>query len=96
MKFEKGNKASKGRPKGTKNKKTQILEGFIHSILDGGAEKFHNEVMKLEGKDFINAYKDLLEYGMSKLARKEVTTNIQTDYKPPNIIIDGNELTIKR
>lgn len=96
MPFEKGNKASNGRPKGAKSKKTLILEGFIHSILEGGAEKFHNEVMKLKGKDFINAYKDLLEYGMPKLARKEVTTNIETNYKPPNIIIDGNELTIKR
>lgn len=72
MPFEKGNKASNGRPKGAKSKKTLILEGFIHSILEGGAEKFHNEVMKLKGKDFINAYKDLLEYGMPKLARKEL------------------------
>lgn len=71
MPFEKGNKASNGRPKGAKSKKTLILEGFIHSILEGGAQKFHDEVMKLEGKDFINAYKDLLEYGMPKLARIE-------------------------
>lgn len=72
MPFEKGNKASNGRPKGAKSKKTLILEGFIHSILEGGAEKFHDEVMKLKGKDFINVYKDLIEYGLPKLARKEL------------------------
>lgn len=62
-----------GRPKGSITRKTAILTTFCDSILTGGGEKFKTELMKLEGKEYVQAYLSLLEYSMPKMARVEHT-----------------------
>jgi len=62
-----------GRPKGAKNKKTIQWEVFSEYCLNGGLEKLEKELNKLKGKDYVNAYFQLLEYHKPKLARTEVT-----------------------
>lgn len=68
--FKNGNK---GKPKGAINKKTLILESFAKTIVEGGMEKFEQELHKLSGKEFVNAYMTLFEFVKPKLARTELT-----------------------
>jgi hypothetical protein len=69
MPFEKGKKKTGGKQAGAKNKKTLILDSFAKSVVDGGMEKFHTELNKLQGKDYVNAYLSLFEYVKPKLSR---------------------------
>ena len=75
MKFEEGHSKIGGRSKGTKNKKTLLLESFAKTIVEDGMEKFQEELMKLRGKSFITAYLDLLEYVKPKLQRSSIDIN---------------------
>jgi len=77
MPFQKGKPKTGGKIKGQKNKNTLILETFAESIITGGMEKFQEELNKLSGKPYIDAYSSFFEYVKPKLARTELTT-------PPN------------
>lgn len=72
MRFEKGNKSGKGRPKGFKNKKTLLLENFVEVIVKEGMNKFRKELNTLTGKDYVQAYTTFLEYHKPKLSRSTV------------------------
>jgi len=74
MPFKKGVTTNpEGRPKGAKGKKTVQWEVFSEYCLNGGLEKLETEIKSLEGKDYVNAMFQLLEYHKPKLARTEVT-----------------------
>ncbi len=73
MPFEKGKEKTGGRNQGVVNKKTEQWDIFATWCLEGGLEKFQEEMDKLSGKDFIKAYTDLLEYHKPKQARIEHT-----------------------
>lgn len=62
-----------GRKKNSKNKKTLILNTFAQSIVEGGMDKFKEELDKLTGKEYIHAFMTLFEYVKPKLARTEMT-----------------------
>jgi len=64
-------KKTGGRHSGTRNKNTLILETFAETIAKGGMEKFQQELDKLSGKDYINAYLTVFEFVKPKLARTE-------------------------
>jgi len=66
---------AKGRPKGTPNRKTLVLETFCTDIIEGGMERFNaslQELAKESPEKYINAYLSLLEYVKPKLARQDV------------------------
>ena len=65
-----GQKSSR---KGIQGKKNLQWDIFAQWCLEGGLEKFQKEMNKLKGKDFINAYTQLLEYHKPKQARIEHT-----------------------
>ena len=69
MPFEKGHKGYK--PKGSKAKKTLQWEALGEAIRNEHTEKFNQELAKLEGKDFIQAYSNVLEYFEPKKQRIE-------------------------
>lgn len=69
--FKKGHNLATGRPKGSKNVKTQQWEGLGDYITRIGADKFLYELQILEGKEYIDMYTKILEYFKPKLARKE-------------------------
>lgn len=71
--YKKGNKFGEGRPHGAKNKKTVQWEIFSEYCMNGGLERFQDELEKLEKKDFVNAFLTLLEFHKPKLARTELT-----------------------
>jgi len=62
-----------GRTKGTVNKKTTQWETFAKWFMTTGMSKLEREMGKLEGKDYVNTVKDLLEYFKPKLNRTELT-----------------------
>lgn len=81
MPFQKGKIKDTGRTKGTKNKKTLVLDSFCQVIIDGGIEKFQKELKQLDGKDYINAYLQLLEYVKPKLSRAEIKADVKAQVK---------------
>ena len=80
MAFKKGNKKIGGRKKGEANKKTLILDSFAKSVIDGGMEKFNEELNKLTGATYVNAFMSLFEYVKPKLSRMEATVENKNNY----------------
>ena len=72
MPFKSGNKLG-GRKHGAVNKKTKQWEVFCAYCLDGGLKKFQKELNKLEGKQFVESFTNLLEFHKPKLSRAELT-----------------------
>ena len=72
-KFKEGEKRpeSAGRKKGSKNKKTLMIQAFVESVVNKRHDKFLQELDKLKAKDFVNAYMNLLEFVQPKLQRIE-------------------------
>lgn len=83
MTFEKGNTHSTGRPKGSKDKKTEQWEIFSKWFMEGGIERLEKEMKTLDPKEFITTMKDLLEYFRPKLARTEHSGPDGKDLFPP-------------
>lgn len=96
MPFKKGQSGNpKGMPKGTKNKKTLQWEIFNEYILNGGLEKYQQEMDKLKGKEYITAFQNGLEYHKPKQARTEVIGDPTKPLVVTTIKLDDNtELTI--
>jgi hypothetical protein len=95
-KFKKGVSANPaGRAKGSVTKKTAIVQSFTDTMLSGGADKFKRELMKLKGRDYVNAFMTLLEYSLPKKQRMEHT---DADGGPVKIhqvfVIAGKEIVL--
>lgn len=67
-----------GRPSGTKNKKTLEWEALGEAITSKHAERLNIELAKLEGKEFIQSYAQILEYFKPKLQRTELKSENKT------------------
>jgi hypothetical protein len=72
-KFSKGHKKTGGKRKGTRNKKTLMLDNFAKVCVEGGMERFKTELMKLKGGNYVKNFMALLEFVQPKLARTEHT-----------------------
>ncbi len=57
-----------GRGKGTPNKITSDLKGWVAQILDGGRERFEASLNGLEPQEYIRVYTGLLNYVLPKQA----------------------------
>ena len=51
MGFEKGNRLSKGRPKGSKSKSTEQIKNALQALLHKSLPKLEEDLMSLEPKD---------------------------------------------
>ena len=71
--FQKGNKLSLGRPKGSKDVKTEQWSLLGEYITQQGADRYMNALIALEDKDYVDKFEKILEYFKPKLARSEVT-----------------------
>jgi hypothetical protein len=67
-KFKAGNS---GKPKGAISEKTKFWNQLKDWMTEDGADKFKVEMERLEGKDYIQAYNQALEYFKPKLARTD-------------------------
>lgn len=73
-------KKTGGRKKGAVNTKTAQWEIFSKYCLSGGLKKFRTELERLEGKDYVTAFTNLLEFHKPKLARSEGNQNVTISY----------------
>jgi len=87
MGFQKGNKLA-GRRENIPNKRTEQWEVFSQYCLNGGLERFEQELNTLEGKDFVNAFTLLLEFHKPKLARTDV--NVKGEITEIKVIRGSN------
>jgi hypothetical protein len=88
-KFEKGKSGNPaGKPKGAVSEKTKFWKDLKEFMVNEGAEKYQQELMKLEGKEFINAFALLLEYFEPKLTRAELKHDLRD--------VEGLSLTINK
>jgi len=75
-KFEKGNP---GKPKGAKNKSTQLMRDRIQSLFDDNFEKIQEDLESLEAKDRLKFLTDLIPYLMPKLQSTTHSQSIDLD-----------------
>jgi len=75
-KFTKGNP---GKPPGAKNKKSILWDQLGDFFVNEGAERFITEIRTLEGKDYVNAYSQLVEFFKPKLSRVETTDDLSRE-----------------
>ena len=84
----------KGRPTGSINKLCKPLRQSITEFLENNFDDVVSEWSKLEGKDKLNFYRDLLKFAVPTLQATEFKTDFEkmTDEQLDKII---NELTSK-
>ncbi len=85
---------SNGRPTGSINKLCKPLRQSITEFLENNFAEVVSEWSKLEGKDKLNFYRDLLKFAVPTLQATEFKTDFEkmTDEQLDKII---NELTSK-
>lgn len=88
MAFSQGKNKTGGRKAGIKNKHTLLLENFAQTITENGMVRFQEELDKLTGKDYINAYMALFDFVKPKLSRVEVKDETPKDYRPQIIMFN--------
>ena len=82
MPFKKGHTGNwGGRPKGSKNKKGELLEYVINHLTDSGYNKFNEELNKLEGKKYLEVMIQLIKLSkpqkaVSKIKAQEYLTEL--------------------
>jgi len=87
MGFKKGQSGNpKGRPIGASDKNKSKIREIIGSALDDNAERVKEELLALSGKDFLNFYIKLLEFGLPKLQRQTIEIDQETIVRTFNII----------
>lgn len=80
MTFKKGNKLGKGRPKGSKDQKTQDWHNIGEYLITKGAARYVEELQAAEGKEFMERFEKILEYFKPKLARTELSNEEGKDF----------------
>lgn len=91
MPFEKGNKLSKGRPKGSVNRSTEQAKLSIARIANYGLDNFKEDLDKIREKDPVEAAKlsmRLLEYIVPK--QKSVEMRAEIDQRIQQITVNIN------
>jgi len=58
-----------GKKKGTLNEKTKFWNELKDFVTSEGAQRFRDELNKLEGKEYIKAYAMILEFFAPKLQK---------------------------
>jgi hypothetical protein len=91
-KFNTGNRAGKGRPKGSPNKVTATAKEFLQMLSDELRETILNDISQLEPLDRVKVFIQLQEFLIPKLARKQIEP-IGEDNKIEYIInvVEGKE-----
>ena len=80
MPFAKGNKLSKGRPRGKLNRSTEQAKLTLARIADEGLDNLKKDLQEIREKDPIKAaelYLKILEYIIPKQQRVEVRGEIE-------------------
>lgn len=68
-----------GKPKGAKSRKVEQWDKLSGYLLNSGAERFKKELIKLKGKEFVDAYNKTMEYFKPKLSRQQLEHSGEID-----------------
>jgi arginine utilization protein RocB len=80
MAFEKGNKLSKGRPKGALNRSTEMIKLSVARAVDNTLSTLTKDLEDIKKKDpqaAIELAFKLLEYTIPKLSRTEMRAEVE-------------------
>jgi hypothetical protein len=80
MGFEKGNKLSKGRPKGALNRSTEMIKLSVARAVDNTLSTLTKDLEEIKKKDpqaAIELAFKLLEYTIPKLSRTEMKAEVE-------------------
>ena len=80
MAFEKGNKLSKGRPKGAVNRSTEMMKVTIARAIDNTLNTLSSDLEKIKKKDPERAIElalKLMEFTLPKLSRTELKAEVE-------------------
>jgi len=80
MAFEKGNKLSKGRPKGAVNRSTEMMKVTIARAVDNTLNTLSADLEKIKKKDPERAIElalKLMEFTLPKLSRTEMKAEVE-------------------
>lgn len=76
MPFKKGESGNpKGRKIGSENKDKKKLRESLTLLVNDNYGKFKRELNKLQGKDFLDRFINILEYTTPKLNRTDLTND---------------------
>jgi len=93
MPFTKGNKLSKGRPKGAINRSTEMAKLTLARIADEGLDNLKKDLQEIRKKDPVRAaelYLKILEYIIPKQQRVEVKGEIEQKIQQITVNINKN------
>ena len=101
--FKKGESGNpKGKPPGTVNKVNQEIRERINLFLDENFDTVQTDLLKLEPRERVKFYIDLLGFGLPKLRQTELKTEPENLQRQRPILIfkdlnepDDDELTAK-
>lgn len=88
-KFEKGNKASKGRPKGVPNKTTTELKQVINAIVSKSLDFYLEDIEAIRKKNpekALELSKGLIEYVLPKMSKLDFSGDI--NHKVDKLVIE--------
>lgn len=81
MPFKKGNKLSKGKPKGAIHEKTKQWEAIAENMTTTHAARFNSILETADDKTFAELYIKVLEFFKPKFNRTEMTGKDGKDLK---------------
>ncbi len=90
-KFEKGNKMSKGRPKGKLNRSTEMAKLTLARVADKGLNNINEDLEKIRKKDPAQAaqiYLKLLEFVVPRLKAVEMKVDAEVNHKVEQIKVE--------
>lgn len=95
MAFEKGNKLSKGRPKGAVNRSTEMMRLSVaratNKVLDN-LPAIMEDMMKHDPRTAVDLAIKLLEFNLPKQSRVEMKAEIEQKIQQINLnILDGTQ-----
>jgi hypothetical protein len=90
MKFEKGNKLGKGRPKGSANKSSDKIRDAFALLLEENLEQIKQDFEELEPEKRVKLFLDMSKYIVPQLKATDITTNGES-IEIPNINFTSGE-----
>lgn len=88
MKFEKGKSGNpKGRPKGTKNKRGEIVDALAR-LVDDNLQRLQNDLDELEPRERVRAITGLMAYVVPKLQATTEEERIAAEYEQLNKLLE--------
>lgn len=70
-----------GRQKGTPNKVKSQTKKFLEQLIEDQQDKIKQELENLEGKAYLDAVGNLMEYSQPKLSRTEAKVEVKEEIR---------------